>query len=249
MRSYKLAKYNIKNSFKSIPIYYCILISFITILTLLGEFSGGNGQTSGLEFSTIIFIFVLGLNSFKENFYFAAANNIPRIDYFKATAISILPIALAMSVLDVIINRVYNIFVESPTLYDMSYNNLSDIHVYTEGWVQNNSIGTLFGTVTFLFAFYIVAFAIGLLITLIYYNCNKTMIILVSLSPLALGTILGIIVANYPEFGQNAASFIDNILGISAKNSYAAVLTFICLFLITMGFVYLLVRKAVIKRD
>jgi hypothetical protein len=55
-----------------------------------------------------------------------------------------------------------------------------------------NIVQTLFGTVIFLFAFYIVAFAVGLLNT--------------------------------------------------------AVLTFICLFLIIMGFVYLLVRKAVVKR-
>ena len=124
MRSYKLAKYNIKSSLKSIIIYYLIFIGVITSIDMLSKFSGGNVYSSGLEFSSIIFLFVIGLNSFKENFYFSQANNIPRVDYFKAAAIAILPIGLAMSILDVIINRVYNLFMVCPTMYDMAYNNL-----------------------------------------------------------------------------------------------------------------------------
>lgn len=249
MRSYNLAKYNIKSSLKPIMIYYLIFTGAITGIEIMSRLTQGNGHTSGLELSSIIFIFVLGLNSFKENFYFSEANNIPRVDFFKATAIAILPVGFAMSILDVIINRVYNIFVESPTIYDMSYNNLSNIFIFTEGWIQNNRLGTILGTVTFLFAFYIAAFAIGLTITLIYYNCNKTMKILVSLSPIAVIAIFSKFSYNDPEFGQKVAAFTDKIFGISAKNSYTAVLTFICLFIITMGFVYLLVRKAVIKSD
>jgi hypothetical protein len=239
MSSYKLAKYNIKSSLKSIIIFYLIFTGVITALGMVG------GHTSGLEFSTVIFLFVVGLNSFKEDFYFAQANNISRVDYFKAKAIAILPIGIVMSILDVIINRVYNLFTTSPTMYDMSYNNFSNGHLNMDIWVQNNSIGTLFGTVTFLFAFYITAFAMGLLITLIYYRCNKIMTILVSLSPLAFFAILGIF---SPEFSEKLGSFIDTILGISTKNSYMAVMTFICLFIISMGFVYMLVRKAVVKR-
>lgn len=249
MRSYKLAKYNVKSSLKPIMIYYSIIITITISIAIMSKSSGGGIEAHGIEISSVIFLFVLGLNSFKENFYFAEANNISRVDYFKAIAKAIMPIGLAMSVMDVIINRVDNLFVVNTTLYDMSYNNIFQGPLNTDGWVQSNSIQTLFGTVTFLFAFYIAAFSIGLLITLIYYNCNKTMIILVSLSPIAVMAIYARLAFNDPMFGQKVAEFIDNILGISTKNSYTAVLTFICLFLIAMGFVYLLVRKAVVKRD
>ena len=107
---------------------------------------------------------------------------------------------------------------------------------------------TLFETVIFLFAFYIVVFAIGLLITMIYYKCNKVMRILVSLSPIVIISICGRIISDNPELGEKVMAFIDKILGISARNSYMAVLTFTCLFIITMVFVYLLVRKAVVKK-
>jgi len=245
MRSYKLAKYNIKSILKGIIIYYALFICVITGIELIGGFSIENGSSSGLEFSSAIFLFVLGLNSFRETFYFTQANNIPRMDYFKATAISIFPIALAMSIFDVIINRVHNLISVSPTMYDMAYYNSFS---FKGPWTQSNSIQTLFGTITFLFALYIVAFGIGLLITMIYYKCNKIMKIIVSLSPVAVSAIYGQMVYYNHDFGQGVAIFIDNILGISTKNSYMAVITFICLFIILMMFVYLLVRKAVIKK-
>jgi hypothetical protein len=247
MTSYKLAKYNIKGSLKSIIIYYLIFSGAITGIEMVSKFSGGNGYTSGLELSSIIFLFVVGLNSFKEDFYFAQANNISRVDYFKAKAIAILPIGLVMSILDVIINRAYNLFAVSPTMYDMGYNSFS-LATDPKAWIQSNSIETLFGTVTFLFAFYILSFSIGLLITIIYYKCNKIMKILVSLSPLAFVAILGSVATNYPEFVEKLGVFIHTILGLDTRNSYMAVMTFICLFIISMFFVYMLVRKAVVKR-
>jgi len=248
MRGFKLAKYNVKSSLKPIIIYYLIFTGAITGIELMSRMSGGNGNSSGLEFSSIVFLFVAGLNSFRENFYFSQANNIPRLDYFKATAISIVPISFAMAVVDVIINRVYNLFRVCPTMYDMSYNNVFKGSLNMEAWVQSNSIRTILGTVTFLFAFYIVVYAVGLLVTMIYYKCNKTMKILVSVSPVAVIAIFGRIAVNNPLFIDKVIVFIDNILGISAKNSYTAVLTFICTFLILLSLVYMLVRKAVVKR-
>lgn len=247
MKSFKLAKYNIKSNLKPIIIYYLIFTGAITGIEILTKYSGGNGYSSGLELSSIIFLFVLGLNSFKENFYFSQASNIPRVDYFRATVIAILPIGLAMSILDVIINRVYNLFRICPTIYDMVYKHSFHLATNSEVWIQSNSIGTLLGTVTFLFALYIVTFGVGLLITMIYYKCNKIMKILVSLSPMAIIAICEKIVVNDPEFGEKILIFIDNIFGISTKNSYMAVLTFICTFIISMCFVNILVRKAVVK--
>ncbi|MBX4264256.1 hypothetical protein [Clostridium estertheticum] len=244
MTSSKLAKYNIKSSLKSIIIYYIIFIGALTSLEILRKFSGG---TTGLEVSSVVLLFVLGLNLFRENFYFTQANNIPRADYFKAIAMAILAIGFAMSIVDVIINRVYNIFTLSPTIYDMIY---SEVFRLSAG-IQSNSMKTLFGTVTFLFAFYIAAFGVGLLTTMIYYKCNKTMKVLVSLIPIA---VYGIVSHNNFELGEKIKDFIGNMLGISisiggTRNSYMAVITFICLFIITMFFVYILVRKAVVKRD
>ncbi|MBX4260635.1 hypothetical protein KTC96_05270 [Clostridium estertheticum] len=243
MNSYKLAKYNIKSSLKSIIIFYCIFIAvlFITI-------NSTGISISGIEFSSMIFLFVMGLNFFKENFYFSQANNIPRTDYFKSLVITILPIALGMSIIDVTLNRIYNIFGVGPTMYDMAYGDFPRFYDYADAWIQNNSIQTLVGTVIFLFAFYILAFAIGLLITMIFYKCNKTMKILIFLSPIAIQAIWGSVIYNFPEFGEKPGNFIDNILGISTRNSYICAITFIFLFIIIMCFVYIIIRRVVVKK-
>ncbi|MBU3075794.1 hypothetical protein [Clostridium estertheticum] len=245
MNSFKLAKYNIKSSLKSIIIFYCIFIA-----VLFTTINSTGISISGIEFSSMIFLFVMGLNLFKENFYFSQANNIPRTDYFKSLVITILPIALGMSIIDVILNRIYNIFLGGPTIYDMAYGNFPHGYNYESipVWIQNNSIGTLVGTDTFLFALYILAFAIGLLITMIFYKCNKTMKILIFLSPIAIEAIGGSVIYNFPEFGEKSGIFIDNILGISTKNSYICVITFIFLFIITMCFVYIIIRRVVVKK-
>lgn len=247
MRSFKLAKYNIKSNLKSIIIYYCILITFVTSITFL---SGDGGNTSGIEFATMIFLFVLGLNSFKENFYFAQANNISRVDYFKSLSITILPIALGMSIIDVILNRIYNIFSVGPMIYDMGYGDFPSIYniLNKELWIQSNNVQIIIRTVTFLFAFYIAAFAIGLLITMIFNKSNKTMKILMFIIPIAIQVILANVAFNSPEFAKKTEVFFNNILGLNTKNSYMAVITFICLFIISMSFVYMLVSRAVVKR-
>ena len=247
MKSYKLAKYNIKSSLKSILIFYCI---FIVVIILISITAGKSSHIRGIEFSSVIFLFVLGLNSFKENFYFSQANNIPRIDYFKSIVITIFPIALVMSIIDIILNRIYNIFDVGPTIYDMSYGNFKSAHIYINGnaWIQNNSIRILIGTITFLFTLYIIAFAIGLLITMIFYKCNKTMKRLIFLIPIAIQAIFANVVYNSPQVGEKLTAFIDNILGISEKNSYICVITFICLFVIIMCFVYMIVRRVVVKK-
>ncbi|MCB2352520.1 hypothetical protein [Clostridium estertheticum] len=243
MTSYKLAKYNIKSSLKSIIIYYIIFIGALSGKKMMSQYSGVSSSTSGLEILSVVLLFVLGLNFFRENFYFTQANNIPRRDYFKATAMAILAIGITMSILDVTINRLYNTFMENYMMYDIIYSKVSRS---SSVWIQRNSIQTLFRTVTFLFAFYIVAFGVGLLTTMIYYKCNKTMKVLVSLIPIA---VYGIVSRNNFDLGEKVKNFIGDLLGIEIRNSYMAVITFICLFIITMCFVYILVRKAVVKRD
>ncbi|MBU3217026.1 hypothetical protein LL033_02410 [Clostridium estertheticum] len=244
MTSYKLAKYNIKSSLKSIIIYYCIFIGALTGKKMMSQYSGVSSSTSGLEILSVVLLFVLGLNFFRENFYFTQANNILRRDYFKATAMAILAIGITMSILDVAINRMYNTFMENYMMYDIIYSKVSRSST-SEVWIQSNSIQTLFRTVTFLFAFYIAAFGVGLLTTMIYYKCNKTMKVLVSLIPIA---VYGIVSRNDFELGEKIKDFIGDLLGIEIRNSYMAVITFICLFIITMCFVYMIVRRAVVKK-
>ena len=114
MKSLRIAKMNIQSVMKSAMVYYLIFIAIVMALCI-GNYVGGLKSTmSGIEFATVIFLFVCGLNSFKSNFYFAKSNGISRRTFIKGLLISSIPLALIMSIIDIIINRANNIFIRNP---------------------------------------------------------------------------------------------------------------------------------------
>ncbi|MBE6053368.1 MAG: hypothetical protein E7212_05555 [Clostridium sartagoforme] len=247
MKIKSIVKYNINSLKNSIAIYYAI---FITVCVASAFFSGdGNISSSGIELASVIFLFVAGLNLFKENFYFMKSNNVSRRDFIYGTAISIIPVVLFMAIIDIIINRIYNVFIKCPTLYDMSYANIGRGHFDNSvNWVQSNSIETLLSSIAFQGALCLFAISLGFLITIIYYRCNKLMKIVVSIFPVILFNLGGIVGAFYPDLIANIYKFIAIILGINTGNVYAAILTFIVLFIIFIGLARILTRKAIIKQ-
>ena len=250
MKCYSIAKYNLSSVKKDMIIYYSIFISVLIVTSSLHKYYGdGNMVSSGVEISTVIFLFVIGLNFFKESFYFSQSNNISRKTYFKGTILSILSISAIASLLDIIINRVYNIFTKSPTMYDMSFTKFRDLEVLGKKsiWVQNNDIVTLLNSFLFQFSICIMVFTLGLTIVLIYYRCNKIMKTVVSIGAVMIVVVLNILADTFPKLFSEIGVFIRNILGWSTRNPYAAIGTFIVVFIILVGFIYLLVKKAIIK--
>ena len=109
MKLKSIVKYNLSSLKNSIIIYYSIFITVCVTSALLSK--NGNISSSGIELSSVIFIFVAGLNLFKENFYFMKSNNVSRKDFIYGTALSMIPVVVVMSIIDIILNRIYNIFI------------------------------------------------------------------------------------------------------------------------------------------
>lgn len=249
MKLKSIVKYNLSNLKNSIAIYYSILIIVCIALVVISKIDTSTVSSSGLEISSVIFIFVAGLNLFKENFYFMKSNNISRKDFLYGTVLSMIPVAIFMAVIDIIINRIYNIFLKCPTIYDMTYTNIGSGEWYSPmTWVQSNSIGTLFNSIIFQASLCLVAISLGFIITISYYRCNKLMKVIISVSPAIISLIIGIIGEIYPEFIININKFIEYIFGFNAGNVYKAILTFIVIFIIFIGISRLLTRKVTIKQ-
>lgn len=252
MKSLKVAKYQIKEGLSAIRNYYIIFILSISIMayTSIKLSDIGKLTSSGLEFATVIFLFVMGLNSFREEFWFSQANNISRKSFFQGTLMGILPVAFFLSMMDIIINRVYNIFVKSPTIYDQIYGTMKEIiqgnDIY--GWTTANDIKTLFGTFAFQFGAYTMVFMLGLFISMLYYRSNKITKIIISLIPFGLMVFSYNIFNLFPtEFWDGVAKFIANAFGWHSGNPYMGALTLLILGSILSGFSYLLIRRAVVK--
>ena len=247
MKLKSIVNYNIDSLKNSLLIYYAIFISVCVALVIISRNSNGTVSSSGLEVSSAIFIFIVGLNSFKENFYFMKGNNVSRRDFIYGSALSIIPVALFMSIIDIIINRIYNLFIKCPTNYDMIYTLRRGEWYSTTDWVQINSIEILFNTFIFQASVYIVLFSLGLLITIIYYKCNSFMKVIVSVVPVALFILLNVIGTVYPNLIDKINSFITTIFGWNTRNSYAAIFTFIVFYMILIVASRLLTKKSIIK--
>lgn len=244
MKSLKVAKYQFFEVLNSIKVYYAIVIAIFLAITLLATTNGGEVSSSGIEFSTMIFIFIAGLNSFKNSFKFTQGNNISRKTFFKGLMISTLPIATLMAVADVILNRIYNLFVVCPTMYDMLYYK----GFGQNAWNQSNSLGTLFGTVMFLIFLYIMIFNLGIFINLIYYRSNTVLKVIISVAPFILITLIGNFHDLFPqEFWNGVGNFLVSAFGLNNYNAYAAISSFFVMAVVLSGFTFLLVRRAVVK--
>lgn len=248
MKSLKVARMNIEGVMKSAIIYYGAFIFILMVLISLYIF-GGRVTMSGIEVSTVIFLFVCGLNSFKSNFYFAKSNGISRKTFIKGLLISSIPIALVMSIIDIIINRINNIFIKNPTLYDVSYGNLlGDVgRVYEGSWVQSNSLATIFNTILFQFSLCLLAYVVGIVINMIYYRSNKYVKVLVSVIPVVFIMFSGNFSIRNSGLTIRVKEFFDYIFGFNPVNVFACVSTFLVLTVVLWGIAFLLIRKAVIK--
>ena len=246
MKSLKIAKMNIEGIMKATIIYYFI---FVCVIIALIAISSGIITISGVEISTAIFLFVCGLNSFKSNFYFAKSNGISRKTFIKGLLISSVPIALVMSIIDIIINRVNNIFIKNPTLYDMSYGELVG-HigiVYESNWIQSNSLATIFNTILFQFSLCLLAYVIGIVINMIYYRANKYVKVLVSAIPVAFIILKGNLSMRNPSLTLRINEFTNYIFGFNPSNVFACITTFLVFTVVLSAIAFLLIRKATIK--
>lgn len=105
-RVLSLAKYQLSDNKIAVVVYYTVLAA---IALLLISISGSGSEVSGLSSSSIIFIFVVGLNCFKQSFLFSQANNLSRRTFYLAAVLSLVGLAVIMSacnfVLDSILGR------------------------------------------------------------------------------------------------------------------------------------------------
>lgn len=246
MKSLKIAKMNAEGIMKAAIIYYFI---FICVIIGLIAVSDGRSTLSGIEVSTVIFIFVCGLNSFKSNFYFAKSNGVSRKTFIKGLLISSVPIALVMSIIDIIINRINNIFIKNPTFYDMAYGNSVGYisKIYDGSWVQSNSPNTIFNTILFQFSLCLLAYVIGIVINMIYYRANKYVKVLVSAIPVALIILKGNLSMRNPSLTLRINEFTNYIFGFNPSNVFACITTFLVFTVVLSAIAFLLIRKATIK--
>jgi len=241
-KSLKVFKFQLKESIKPTIIFYGIFLFVMLTLVYLSENTNGSVSSSGIELSTAIFLFVCGLNSFKSQFYLAQGNNISRKSFLKGTVLYGFAFSGILPVVDIIINRGFNLVIPCPMNYDMMYGSIRTMS-FTQGmssFVVNNSIQTLMGTYMFTTAAYVFVFMLGLVMTMLMFKLNK----IGKLIFWGSGAVLFIYTNLVSLIPNSFWVFVQNAFGWNTRNPYAGVLSLILLSFVLILGQYLLIRKA-----
>jgi TRAP-type C4-dicarboxylate transport system permease small subunit len=245
--SYKYVMYDNKKAL----IGYSLIIIAITVFLFVASVSWSNDsstmQIGGMEMASVIFIFVAGLTSFKDNFHMLTQNSVTRRGTFTATMLGFITTAGMLSAISIIVlliaklmssiqnNIVSTSFFE--TLYAGHVNGMNGFIVYLESFLLY-------------FVMMLTVVGIGYLIGAIFYRLNKGGKVALAVGiPVFFSVILPIV--DVLIFGGRVTiglvRFMDMIFGISAQNPYLAVVSCMVIFLICGLLSWIVMRKAPVK--
>lgn len=234
-------KYQMDSMKWPLIIFYIVIAALIILMgvsmTIVSN-EGNQFNVGGIEMSSIIFIFVCGLNSFKGSFHMLNANGISRKTMFVSFVAVICAVAAGMALIDSAIGVTLKGFGN----YEPGFMQIYGIETYS---AQSVLIGLLWMFCTNLFAG-----MAGYLITTLYYRMSKPIKLLVSIGvPVTLFIVWPIV--DWVLF-RNAVSstfyrFVGWAFGFSSGNPFMGVISSI-LFAILLGALsFWVIRRVPVK--
>ncbi len=244
-------KYSIFESLRAVVVFY-IVIAILIALTLFLSLNGlinGNGNSSstinGMEFSTAIFIFVLGLNSFKERLLMMMQNGVSRKTIFLSSMTSFVILCFFMSVFDRVVSLLAKLVIGSSD--QLSYSGLFEMLYHNKNVGMSAAAVNLEGFLLSL-GLYLACATIGFFITISYYRMNKSMKVIISVGvPVGLTVVLPVVdrIAN-GKISQAIIRVLNFAMGLNPQRPFHAMVTFLLIFAAFSGLSWLLVRKIMV---
>ena len=220
--------------------YGIILLVSLLVCTLMEVQVAGEGKVSSVNGASVIFLFVCGLNAFKEDFCFFLQNGVSRKTQFSATCIAFLPVALLMAVVDSLMTALFS------TLF--SYEGILGL-IYGRA-METGFTGFLL-QIGWLFCLYLFALLLGYLITTLYYRMDSKRKVLVSVSvPVLLVLVLPLIDTELFQgrISQALSEALKAVFGLQNGPNPAFAMLFLLICCVACGLcAAVLQRKAVLK--
>jgi hypothetical protein len=246
MRLKSVIKYNIYDIKNGVLIYYVVIAAIMGLLAFTQQIrivnigsSDDIGFVSGAEASAI-FLFVCGLNSFKQNYLYLSTNGITRKAQFYGFLSSSAIVAAAMAFIDTASTNILNVFIDYRPMFYQIF----------KGFTAESS-QFLITLMNFLWStsVYLLAFVIGYFITTLYYRMSRMLKIVVSVGVPALLIIGSPILVSYLYKSSylNEFSAVIKFLADGNGNPNVSVIISVLETAIIAGFSYLLVRRAPVK--
>ncbi|NLW11525.1 MAG: hypothetical protein GX028_05855, partial [Clostridiaceae bacterium] len=161
-------RYSLSDSLKALAIYYAIIIAINGLLLVFVRLMSTSASFNGLNMSTYIFNFVLGLTTFRQTLLMLLQHGRSRHSVYISTAITALTLAVIMSTIDLILTKLLNV---ADNMLELEVNGTI---------ITGLSTGTGIYLYINLFLTYLLFGLAGFIISALYYRMNTFQKILVS---------------------------------------------------------------------
>lgn len=246
-------RYQMLDFKKSILCYYLIFVGVLIILPLAAYLTAPeytHVSFNGLDFVSLIFLFVMGLCTFKENFLLLLQNGISRKTFFTGKLLTFLSAALIISVFDKIIFGLLTLcsrvvpWIQAPMLATRTAWPNPDITVFssefTTGDLAVDFISEFFSALSIL--------AVGGFITILFYRLNKAGKLAVSIGVPAL-CIIGLPLIDIYITHGTLSSLLEIISTWVAESEFHSILSDLITFFIFSILAFLLLRRMPVKKQ
>ncbi len=242
-------RYQLADHKKSILVFYLVIFCIYALMGIsIAMILRGNGEAygsiTGLEISTMVFLFVTGLNTFKENFGMLTQNGISRRSLMVGRLFVMLTVCLFMTLLDrvwyfcgVWFHNIFGDIINTQLFMDMIYNRAKDV---SRVWLHVESLA-------FNFAIYFAAMSVGYLITVVFYRLSKIWkTILGAGLPIFFLILLPIIDMQFFQglISNHVWNFCLKVFGVASGNPMYAVASFLVISAVTLTGAWLVMRRA-----
>ncbi len=248
----KVVKYQIIDNRRAILIFYLVVVCVIAMfsVSIFRSDLGGSVRIGGFEMAAVVFLFIAGLNSFRETFRMMIQNGVSRRSTFKGFLITTVILSASMSLINLIILWMMKAF-EVPDNAEFEFSGLFE-QMYAQRYVGNSSnIQEMVEGLLFLICITAAAMMLGYFITIMYYRLNKAGKVAVSVGVPAI-MIIGLPVFDAAVTGgqiQVALGRLFLFAGgfLNGHNPYYGIVSSLICFALLAALSWLLMRRAVIK--
>ncbi len=246
--------YQVSENTKAIISFYIIVtIVLLSLFACFGitysseEGPLNSGNFGGMEMSSMIFLLVVGISSFKDSFSMLQQNGISRKTFFISHIYTSITITLIMAAIDTLLSLIFKAFTELLGLfhYYSMYEQLYTNSAFGRGSIIYSIIGYFFN-----FSLYLSILAVGYFIRLVYYRLGKPGTTMLSVFVPIFFTLILPIFDSKVTNGKIYTSFVkllDNAFGITSQQPVNTIITCLLAFMLLSIFSWLLTRKAVLK--
>ena len=248
-------RYQLADHKKSIISFYIIIVLiFAFIFTAIGISVHKNGISllegnfTGVDISSAIFLFVAAMASYKETFGMMIQNGISRKTMFASRILTTVSIALVMAVIDKVL-LVISKGVASNISDNLSYVSIYEL-LYSARVMEVSTVRMHVESFFFSISMYLAFMAVGYLITTIFYRLNKTgKVLLASGLPVGAFVVFPIIDSAVTDhrISKVLTRLFDFAFGFSKQIPFRAMISCTFVFIIFSAISWLFIRKANIK--